>query len=79
MLEVVNGDCRQILRGLPNNCIDQIITSPPYWRHRDYPHPDCIGQEKTVSEYVDNLKEVFTECYRVLAPTGLFCHFASKR
>jgi DNA modification methylase len=28
--ELINGDCLEVLRGLPDNSIDLIFTDPPY-------------------------------------------------
>jgi DNA modification methylase len=30
------GDCRELLRRLPDGCMQMCITSPPYWGLRDY-------------------------------------------
>lgn len=46
------------------------VTSPPYWGLRDYGHPDQLGQEPTVQEYVSNLVAVFREVWRVLRYDG---------
>ena len=27
---IINGDCEEVLSKLPDNCIDLIVTSPPY-------------------------------------------------
>ena len=45
------GDCNEILQKLPDNSIDLVITSPPYFQQRDY-GGGGIGNEKTVEEYV---------------------------
>lgn len=29
-MQLFNGDCLEVLRGLPDNCIDLVITDPPY-------------------------------------------------
>lgn len=34
--QIVCGDCSQLLRELPNHCIDLTVTSPPYDQLRDY-------------------------------------------
>jgi DNA modification methylase len=57
--KVVLGDIRKIARHIPNNFIDCVITSPPYWMQRDYKHPDQIGREKTPEEYVKEIAKVF--------------------
>lgn len=68
--QILNIDCRTGLTNLPDNCVDCIVTSPPYYGLRDYDHGDQIGLEQTPEEYVDNLLQVFTECHRVLKPEG---------
>ena len=65
------GDCLNSLDLIPDNSIDCIITSPPYWGHRLY-SGGGIGLEATYSEYIDNLIEITKELYRVLKPTGSF-------
>jgi DNA modification methylase len=64
------GDCRALLRELPDGCAQTCITSPPYWGLRDYGHPDQIGLEQTPEEYVAQLVAVFREVRRVLADDG---------
>ena len=62
-------DCLLMLKEFPNSSIDLVITSPPYYKQRDYGNMG-IGNEKTVDEYVVNLINVFKECVRVIRPTG---------
>ena len=66
---LLHGECRAVLGKLPSESVDIILTSPPYWRHRQYASGG-IGQEKTFQEYIANLTDVFREVYRVLKPTG---------
>ena len=33
---IVEGDCRELMRQLPDECLDAVITSPPYYQQRDY-------------------------------------------
>ena len=68
--EIIVGDCRRTLKTLPPDCIDCVITSPPYYGLRDYGVDGQIGQENTLQKYIDNLVEVFAEVHRVLKPTG---------
>lgn len=69
--KVINGDNLEVLSKLPNNSIDLIITSPPYFQQRDYGNGiNEIGNEKTEKEYLDNLLNVFHECVRVTKDTG---------
>ncbi|MFK5691346.1 DNA-methyltransferase [Ornithinimicrobium sp. LYQ92] len=62
------GDARST--GLPEDSIDLIVTSPPYWNKRDYGHTDQIGQEPTADAYVASIMECLAEWKRVLRPHG---------
>jgi SAM-dependent methyltransferase len=62
------GDARHL--ALPDRCVDTIITSPPYWRKRDYKVEGQIGQERSPELYVSALVEALREWRRVLRPTG---------
>jgi DNA modification methylase len=66
------GDVKKALMRFPNGVVDCMVTSPPYWKQRNYKHPEQIGQENTYEEYVNRLVEVFNEAKRVLKPTGTF-------
>jgi len=63
------GDCSEILKTLPNNSVDLVITSPPYFQQRDY-GGGGIGNEKTVEEFVESLVTIFKECVRITKKTG---------
>ena len=67
---VICGDALTTLKTLPNSCIQSIITSPPYYKQRDYNIKNQIGQETVIDEYLNSLIEVFIECKRVLKDTG---------
>jgi site-specific DNA-methyltransferase (cytosine-N4-specific) len=60
------GDCRELLKQLPDGCIQTCVTSPPYWGLRDYGVDGQIGLEKTPEEYVETIVDVFNEVRRVL-------------
>jgi DNA modification methylase len=57
---------------LEKGSVNMVATSPPYYALRNYGHPDQIGQESTVQEYVDNLRKVATNVWEVLADTGSY-------
>jgi DNA modification methylase len=67
---VKNGDCRTVLKSMPPESVNCIVTSPPFWGLRDYGHPDQLGQEATPGEYVEALRAVFAEARRVLRADG---------
>jgi site-specific DNA-methyltransferase (adenine-specific) len=67
--KVICGDAIDVLRRIPSNSIDLVITSPPYYKQREYGGIG-IRNEKTVEEYIENLMKVFRECVRVTRSTG---------
>lgn len=67
--EIVCGDSAVLLRSVPANSIDLIITSPPYFQQREY-NGGGVGNEKKPEDYVTALMEIFRECVRVIKPTG---------
>ena len=69
-MNIIQGDCREKLKELPDESIDCIVTSPPYWGLRDYGVDNQLGTEKKLTDYVNNLADVFDECKRVLKKTG---------
>lgn len=62
------GDARAT--GLPDNSVDLIVTSPPYWNKRDYGHTNQIGLEPTADAYVESIMDCLEEWRRVLRPHG---------
>ena len=127
--EIRQGDCRSLLKELPDESVDLILTSPPYWSLRDYGpsaeavwggDPACVHEweempkgwpnrgyaphgaetkrpelkwEKTIPSggvfcrkcgawrgqlglepdwrmYVEHVREIFRECFRVLKRCG---------
>jgi site-specific DNA-methyltransferase (adenine-specific) len=68
---IVCGDAAKVLATLPADAVDCIVTSPPYWRQRDYRgNRNQVGQEKSPAAYVSRLRDIFAQCRRVLKPTG---------
>lgn len=67
---ILVGDARQRLAELPAASIDCVITSPPYFRLRDYQVEGQIGLELSITAWVDELRLVLRGVARVLKPTG---------
>jgi DNA modification methylase len=70
---VLRGDARNL--PLPDESVDLIVTSPPYWSLRDYRDggeslAGQIGAEETPAEYIDALVECTAEWMRALKPEG---------
>ena len=65
---VIAGDARKI--ALPDDSVDLVVTSPPYWQKRDYGHEAQIGLESTPTGYVSAILDCLKEWRRILRPTG---------
>jgi DNA modification methylase len=68
--QVLVGDALEQMRTLPDGSVDTIITSPPYFRLRDYAADGQLGLEAHVDQWVDALVAVADEAARILVPTG---------
>lgn len=68
---VIHGDAAQVLEVLPENSVQAIVTSPPYYKQRDYNSDRQLGSEPTPEEYVRRLVAVLAASKRVLKPDGL--------
>jgi site-specific DNA-methyltransferase (adenine-specific) len=69
MWRVEHGDCLDVMRGMPDNSIDAVVTDPPYGlsfmgKRWDYDVPAV---------------EVWAECLRLLKPGGHLLAFAGTR
>jgi DNA modification methylase len=49
---IINRDCLEALREIPDNSIHCCVTSPPYYALRDYGVDGQIWREKTPALYV---------------------------
>ncbi len=65
--QIICGDSEEVLKRLPDNCVDLVFTSPPYNFGLDYEnHKDGTDW----NAYFDKLFAVFKECIRVLKYGG---------
>ncbi|MCD6595203.1 site-specific DNA-methyltransferase [bacterium] len=64
------GDSYKILKKLPDNFFQLMVTSPPYWNVRNYEHKNQIGYYDTLDEYLAKLKKIWREVARTLLPDG---------
>ena len=67
---IIIGSALEKLKELQSDCVQCIVTSPPYWGLRDYDNDEQLGQEDTPEEFVFNLAEIFEESKRVLKDDG---------
>ena len=59
---------------VPDESVNLIITSPPYWTLKDYDVEGQIGLgSSSYDYYLSELNKVWKECVRVLAPDGKIC------
>lgn len=67
---LLTGDALKMLRTLPDASADMVLTSPPYFRLRNYQVEGQLGMEATVEQWAHQLHAVSRELHRVLAPTA---------
>lgn len=67
---ILNGDALTHLKELPNESINMVMTSPPYWALRDYGVEQQLGLEPTFKQYINRLCNIFDEVKRVLKDDG---------
>jgi len=70
--KIIFGDSRK-MQELPDESVQLIITSPPYWQLKDYGHKNQIGFDDSYEEYINNLNLVWLESYRVLSKGCRLC------
>jgi site-specific DNA-methyltransferase (adenine-specific) len=65
------GDSLAVLRKLPDDLVDCVVTSPPYYQQRDYHgQKKQVGREDSPAEYVQRLQTLFGEVRRTLKASG---------
>lgn len=68
--QVIVGNAATTMATLPEGSVDMVLTSPPYFRLRDYQVDGQLGLEGSVDQWVDELAMVVQGLRRVLKPTG---------
>lgn len=66
------GDALEQLRKLSASSVDMCLTSPPYFRLRDYGADGQLGLEASVDSWAGAIRSIAAEVRRVLVPTGTF-------
>lgn len=69
---IIEGDALTELQAIPDGSVDCVVTSPPYFRLRDYDADGQIGLEAHVDAWVEHLATISREIGRVLVPTGTY-------
>lgn len=79
---IIRGDAHRL--PLPNESVDLIITSPPYYSQRAYQdggrkYAGQLGAESTWQQYIHGLLDCTEEWIRVLKPSGsMFINLGDK-
>ena len=67
---LVCGDANQALDLLPDESIQTVVTSPPYWSLRDYDVEEQIGRDDDLADYVESIVKTFEKMKRVMRHDG---------
>ncbi|HRS02359.1 MAG TPA: DNA methyltransferase, partial [Bacteroidota bacterium] len=59
-VKIIWGDCLEVLKGMKSESIHLMVTSPPYYNAREY------SQWRNLNDYLDDMRKVIKEAYRVL-------------
>lgn len=70
MIEIRQGDCRQLVKAMPDRSVHCVVTSPPYFGLRDYGVKGQMGLEPTPAEFVAGMVELFRDVRRVMRDDG---------
>ena len=70
MIKLILGDVSEVLKSFEKESINCVVTSPPYWRLRDYGDPRQIGLEETPEKFINNLCNIFDKVYQILKKDG---------
>jgi DNA modification methylase len=65
---VTGGDCRKLVLDLPDESVDVVVTSPPYWGQRT---SDGTGVEADPRSYLAELTDLFVALLPKLKLTGI--------
>lgn len=72
-LVAVHGDSRR-MTFVENDSVGLVVTSPPYWNKADYGKSSRnLGTIERYSDFIEGIRPVFEECYRVLMPGRKLC------
>jgi site-specific DNA-methyltransferase (adenine-specific) len=68
--KIINGDCVEVMKTLPESSVDLVCTSPPYSVGIQY---DIYDDNTTIDDYLIFSKKWLTEAYKVLKNDGRIC------
>jgi site-specific DNA-methyltransferase (adenine-specific) len=65
--KVINGDCIEVMREMPDSFVDLIVTSPPYGVNINY---DVHDDDMEIDQYLDFTRNWMSQAFRVLKDDG---------
>ena len=65
--KIINGDCVEVMKTMPEGCVDMVVTSPPYNANIKY---DVYDDGRSMEEYWQFTKDWLSQAYRVLKDDG---------
>ncbi len=65
-VKIIWGNCFDAMRGMNSESIHLMVTSPPYYNAREY------SQWKNLNDYLDDMRMIIREAYRVLDNNRVF-------
>lgn len=71
--QIICQSCEDMSQ-LEDDSVGVVVTSPPYWNKADYGAYDGnIGGYEYYDDYLEHMRKVFQECYRILMPGRKLC------
>ncbi len=71
---IICGDCLEVMRGMPDGCVDAVVTDPPYGMNKDFGN-DSDRESNTLTL----IEGMFPEITRLLRDGGMVYVFNSPR
>jgi adenine-specific DNA-methyltransferase len=65
---IFEGRCEELLKGLPDECVDLVVSSPPYCMGKEYEN-----RRDNIENFIANHEKILPEVCRVLKPGGSLC------
>ena len=65
--KIINGDCVEVMKTLPEGCIDLLVTSPPYNVNVSY---DVYDDGRSMDDYWEFTRQWLSESLRILKDDG---------
>ncbi len=67
---LIEGPAPEALELIPDECVQTVVTSPPYWSLRDYSVDRQIGRDDSLQDYIAAIVATFSRIRRTLKPDG---------